>query len=108
MFRIILDLCGITDEEKKATEDILNTTEDTWNKMSKFFWEKDPAKKARLNLPNATKQKHKHQTFPPSPSPATGRSNERTHRSSSSSYPEEADRDCCEEWFRLDSGPKRV
>ncbi len=42
------DLGGGTEEEMKATEEILNTTEETWNKMSKFFWEKDPAQKVTL------------------------------------------------------------
>ena len=38
---------GVTDEEKKAVEEIIDITEQTWDKMSRFFWEKDEAKKVK-------------------------------------------------------------
>lgn len=36
---------GCTADERSAAEGIVDATEETWNKMSKVFWEKDDVKK---------------------------------------------------------------
>lgn len=41
------DMGGASEEEKKAAEEIIDTTEQIWDKMSRFFWEKDEAKKVK-------------------------------------------------------------
>lgn len=40
-----VDCDGSTPQEIQATADIIDATEDTWNMMSRFFWEKDGTKK---------------------------------------------------------------
>lgn len=44
------DMDGSTEEEKKAAEEIVDTTEETWDRMSRFFWEKDEAKKVKRRV----------------------------------------------------------
>lgn len=38
-------MSGSTDGEKEEAEEIIDTLEETWDKMSTFFWEQDEAKK---------------------------------------------------------------